>query len=404
MSIGLARNLRAIVPLTLLGLTLGCGGRGEPTAADRPAPAAVSVTTASSVVRERVETFETAGVVRGRTSATLASRMMATVREVIVQPGDRVRAGQILARLDDRDVSAAVREAGARRAVAERSIEGARAEQQAAEAALTLARTTHERIVTLHGRKSATPQELDQAVAGLRAAESRVARALAGMDEARASLEAAGASSDSARVTMSFTTIVAPFDGVVTEKLVDPGNLVSPGTPLLRMEDTRSLELETRVDESRASHVSLDAPVTVVVDGPDGQVRLAGRVSEVARAVDADTRTLLVTIALPPQGTAAVRSGMYGRAIFPGPSRRLLTVPDDAVVRTGQLTSVFVVDSGRARLRLVNVGRAAEGTTEVLSGLSEGESVVVAPPPAVRDGTPLTMRPAAEPSRPGGKS
>jgi RND family efflux transporter MFP subunit len=387
--------------LTLSTTAVGCSGAREAHPVERAAP--VPVTVVPSVIRERPQTFDVAGVVRGQTSATLASRVMATVREVLVQPGDRVRTGQVLLRLDDRDVSAAARQASARGTVAERALDTARVEQDAADAALALARATHRRIAVLHERKSATPQELDQVVANLRAAEARVAQSRAGLSEAQANLDATKAGTDAAEVSTSYARIVAPFDGLVTEKLVDPGNLVAPGTPLLRMEDTRTFELEVQVDESRAARIAPKARVPVIVDGPDGPLTLAGQVSEVARAVDSDSRTLLVTIALP-SSPGVLTPGMYGRAAFAGPSRRLLTVPDGALVRNGQLTSVFVVDGERARLRFVNAGRSADGATEILAGLSEGESVVVNPPPGVRDGTPVTIRRAAMTSASGATS
>ncbi len=393
--------LLTLASLTIAALTSGCGGGHEVRPADHPAP--LPVTAASSAMRDRADLFEAGGVVRGQTSATLASRVMANVREVLVEPGTRVRTGQVLVRLDDRDVSAAAREARARGLAAERAIESARSEQEAADAALTLARATHGRILVLSDRKSATPQELDQAVASLHAAEARVARSRAGMSEALANLEGIRASGDAAVVMMSYTTIVAPFDGLVTEKLVDPGNMVAPGTPLLRMEDTRAFKLEVRIDESRGARVALNASVPVLVDGQNGPITLSGRVTEVARAVDADTRTLLVTIGLP-ASTSGLTAGMFGRASFPGATRRLLTVPDGAVVRRGQLTSVFVVDGDRARLRFVSVGRSADGATEILAGLSEGESVLIAPPPAVSDGTLVTIRKASASLAPGATS
>lgn len=384
--------------LTIVALTSGCGRGHEVQPADHAAP--VPVTATSSAMRDRADMFEAGGVVRGQTSATLASRVMANVREVLVEPGARVRTGQVLVRLDDREVAAAAREARARGLAAQRAIESARSEQEAADSALTLARATHGRILALSDRKSATPQELDQAVASLHAAEARVARSRAGTSEAQANLEGIRAGGDAAVVMMSYTTIVAPFDGLVTEKLVDPGNMVAPGTPLLRMEDTRAFKLEVRIDESRGARVIPNASVPVVVDGRNGPATLAGRVVEVARAVDADTRTLLVTIALP-ASTSGLTAGMFARAAFPGATRRILTVPDGAVVRNGQLTSVFVVDGDRARLRFVSVGRSAEGATEVLAGLSEGESVLIAPPPAVRDGTLVTIRKASASLAPG---
>jgi RND family efflux transporter MFP subunit len=368
-----------------------CGGTHETPTAEDIAP--VAVTVAASAMANRADTFEAGGVVRGRTSATVASRVMATVREVLVQPGSRVRTGQVLVRLDDRDVSAAAQEARARSAAADRAVEAATAEEAAAAAALTLAQTTHARILTLHDRKSATTQELDQAVAALRSAEARVARSQAGISEARANLDGARAGGDAAGVMLSYTSITAPFDGLVTEKLVDPGNLVTPGTPLVRLEDTRTFELEVRVDESRASGATPTAAIPVAIDTRDGPLLLTGHVKEVARAVDADTRTFLVTIDLP--SSPALGPGSFGRAAFPGANRQRLMVPDAAVLRQGQLTSVFVIDGDRARLRFVSVGRSADGGTEILAGLSQGESVIVAPPPVVRDGTRVTVSKAS---------
>ena len=387
-----------LAALTIASLTAGCGVGHEVQPAEHGTP--VPVTAAASAIRDRSDTSEAAGVIRGRTSATLASRVMANVREVLVEPGARVRTGQVLVRLDDRDVSAAAREARARSLASERGIESARSEQEAADAALALARATHGRISVLADRKSATPQELDQAVAALHAAEARVARSRAAMSEAQANLEGVRAGSDAAVVMMSYSTIVAPFDGLVTEKLVDPGNLVAPGTPLLRMEDTRAFKLEVRIDESRGARVAPNTSIPVVVDGQNGPIALSGRVAEVARALDADSRTLLVTIGLPPS-TSGLTAGMFARATFPGATRRLLTVPDGAVVRKGQLTSVFVVDGDRARLRFVSVGRSADGATDILAGLSEGESVLIAPPPNVRDGTRVTIRKASASLAPG---
>jgi RND family efflux transporter MFP subunit len=373
--------------------TIACGGHTTPSAQQIPP---VTVTTTQAEVREGPDLFEAGGTVRGRTSATLASRVMAPIREVLVQPGDRVRAGQPLVLLDDRDVAAVARQARARSTAAARGLDAAHTEQEAAEAALVLARATHGRLSSLLERKSATAQEFDQAVAALRAAETRVTRVKVGIEEARAGLDVALAGRDAADVSASFTRIVAPFDGLVTEKLVEPGNLATPGTPLLRMEDPRAFKLDVRVDESRAAWVVRDTPVTVRLEGPSGPVDVSGRVFEVARAIDADSRAFLVTIALP--AAEAIRPGTFARAYLPGPTRRVLRIPDTAIVRRGQLTSVFVVDRGKARLRLVSIGISSSARTEVLAGLSDGETVVMTPPPALRDGTPVTVRNSAAPA------
>jgi RND family efflux transporter MFP subunit len=288
----------------------------------------------------------------------------------------------VLIVLDGRDLSAQARSATAAAEAAEQRAAAAAEDQRAAEASLTLARATYERIAELQGKRSATRQELDEATAALRAAEARTAGAAARSQEAVAGVESARAAGDAAAATESFTRIVSPFDGVVSEKMVEPGNMASPGTPLLRVEDTRGFRLDVRVDESRVAHIAPGGAVDVLLDTASGETRVTGTVSEIARAVDADSRAFLVKIALP--DTASVRSGMFGRARFAGDVRRALTVPADAVMRRGQVTSVFVIDGNVARLRLVSVRG-----TEVLAGLAEGEVVIVNPPPGVADGTPV---------------
>jgi RND family efflux transporter MFP subunit len=382
-------------------LAVGCG-QGRHAARIEPQEPPIAVTTTVATMEEGPDLFEVGGTVRGRTSATLASRVMAPVRDVLVQPGDRVRAGQPLVLLDDRDVAAAARQARARATAAARALDASRAEQASADAALTLARATHARIAALYERKSATAQEFDQAVAALRSAETHVARARAGIDEVQASLDAARAGGEAAEVTATFTRIVAPFAGLVTEKLVEPGNLAAPGMPLLRLEDTDAFKLEIRLDESRAGWATRDLPVSVVVDATRGRLELDGRIVEIARAIDADSRAFLVTIALP--AAKELRPGMFARARVPGPTRSALSIPNGALVRRGQLTSVFVVDRGKAHLRLVSAGRSTPVHTEVFAGLSAGEIVVIAPPPALRDGASVSARADTSTATAGGRS
>jgi RND family efflux transporter MFP subunit len=241
---------------------------------------------------------------------------------------------------------------------------------------LVLARASHERIASLQATRSATAQELDDATAALRSAYARVSGASARVRQARAAFESAEATSDQANTTQSFATIVAPFDGVVTEKLVELGNMVSPGTPLLRLEDTRGFRLEVRIDESRVADIRRGDRVPVLL-GSDG-FSTAGTVTEVSRAIDADAHAFLVKIALP--DAPGLRSGTFGKARLPGPSRRALTIPLSAIVRRGQVTSVFVVEQNIARVRLIDVR-----DTEVLAGLVESE-IVVASPVGLTDG------------------
>lgn len=361
------------------GLTLAaCSGGTKPAPAE--AADAIPVTVATVAMADVADTFEAGGVVQARTTATLMARILAPVREVRAVPGDRVRAGQVLILLDGRDLAAQARRARAEGASADQGVAAAGSDRQAAEATLALARSTHARIAGLHAKRSATSQELDDATAALRAAEARAAAAAARALGAVSGVESARAASDAADTIETFSRVTAPFDGVVTEKMVEPGNMAAPGTPLMRIEASGGFRLDVRVDESRVGQIAPGATVSVSLDGPDGAPRVtSGTVTEVSRAVDADARAFLVKIALPADG--GLRSGMFGRARFASRPRRALTVPAAALVHRGQVTSVFVAEQDIARVRLVNVNGS-----EVLAGLSEGDVVIVSPPPGLSDG------------------
>jgi RND family efflux transporter MFP subunit len=379
---GLRASVLAIGAGLAVGLTTAaCSSHPATAPADTAPPMTVKV--AKVTAGDLATTFEAGGVVQARTTAVLTARILAPVREVRVVPGDRVRAGQVLVVLDGRDLSAAARSARASASAAGQGATASAAEERAAQAALTLARATHQRIATLQAKRSATQQELDEATATLQAAEARAAGAASRAQQAASGVESAQAASEAAGTTESFTRITSPFDGVVTGKMVEPGNMAAPGTPLVQVEDTRGFRLDVRVDESRIAQIAPGSTVPVTLDAGAGGTTVSGRVAEISRAVDADARSFLVKLALP--DTAGLRSGMFGRARFTGTPKRGLSVPAAAIVRRGQVTSVFVVDKGVARLRLVNVR-----DTEVLAGLADGDAVILDPAQGLADGRRVT--------------
>jgi RND family efflux transporter MFP subunit len=383
------KSMFVIAAACVAAAAAGCSHNEAPTS---PPGSPVPVSVATAAEQDLAAPFEAGGVVRARRVAVVVSRIMADVRGVPVKAGDRVRAGQALVLLDGRELQAHRARASASQAAVTQSTALAEADRQAAEAALALARLTHQRIADLKAKNSATQGELDEAVANLRAAEARKSVAEARVAEARASIESAAAGSSAADVAASYATLTAPFDGIVTEKSVDPGNMASPGQPLVTVEDDRNFRLEVRLDESRAAFAPVGGTVDVRFEG--GAAVAVGRIAEVQRMLDPGSHDFLVKIDLP--AGVALRSGMYGRAVFGGASRRGLAVPESAVTRRGQLASVFVVDAdNHARLRLVNASAAAGGRVEIRAGLQAGERVVLAPPPALADGSPVVVGPAS---------
>lgn len=355
-----------------------------------PAPV-IAVRTVPAAMKDMADRLEAGGVVAASESAVVSSRILAPVMTVHVRAGDPVHAGDLLVALDARDVAAHVRQAQAEVVTAERRLAQARDEENAATAELKLASAWHSRIAELRAKNSATVQEFDEAEARLSAATARSGAMHSGVEEAASRIVALRAAADAAAITESFASVRSPFDGVVTERLTDPGNLAAPGTPLLRIDAGGGLRVDVRVDEARTPFVRIGDRVAVVLDdysGATGAREVEGRIVEVARAISADLRAFTVKVALPRDASPV--SGRFARVRFRGAVRKALTVPADAVRRQGQMASVFVVQGGVARLRLIQTGIRDADDVEVLAGLDPNESVITAPPAAVTDGRRVT--------------
>ena len=372
----------AVMALALVAAACGTPERTETEPPEAPLDVGAIVAEMSSIA----ESLEAGGLVAAGSAAVLSSRVVAPVLEVRVRAGDRVRTGDVLVVLDDRDLGAQWRQAVAAVAAAEQGLGAARTELRATEAEATLAASWHARIVQLHEKDAATPQELDEARARLSGATARTEGARARIELATAQVEAARAAAETADTVRSFAVIRAPFDGVVTERPIDPGSLASPGIPLLRLDAAGVRTVEAQVDEARIPYVRPGDRVDVLFDGDadrGGTRTAAGTVREIG-VVDADRRTFTVTVALPAGETP--RTGTFARIRFPGPTRQALVIPAAAVRRQGQTATVFVVQDGVARLRLLQTGADAGEGVEVLAGLDAGERVVVGPPPELADG------------------
>lgn len=173
----------------------------------------------------------------------------------------------------------------------------------------------------------------------------------------------------------SYTVVKAPFDGIITEKKVEAGELASPGQPLLKMEDSRQLRLEATVAEGDLKSVSLGDKIPILIDAL-GVQPLRGTVSQILPAGDPQTHTFTVKVDLPI--TTGLKSGMFGRLQLDKGVTQTMLVPASVIVERGELTSVFVVGSDQiGRLRWVKVGRRIDNQVEILSGVNVGERVLL---------------------------
>lgn len=374
------RKASLVITAVLISLAISCGHEQPPAAAPEAPPLRVRTLTVEAT--EWPGLYEAVGTVRARTATALSSKVMGYVQEVRVQAGDAVRAGQVLILLDSRDLDAGRRQAEAALNEARSAIAEADNAIAAAKAQLELAQVTFRRMKDLHEKRSVSEQEFDEAAAKVRMAEANHQMALSRRRQLEEKIGQATEALRSAEIMRGYAEIRAPFDGVITEKMVDPGALAAPGTPLLTIERAGAYRLEARLEESMLPQVRAGQEVEVELEALGRTIQ--ARVSEVVPAVDPSSRAFLVKINLP--NLPGFRSGLFARARFRTAPRRVLAIPAEAVVRRGQVQSVFVVEHGRARSRLISTGGQRDSQVEVLTGLAPSETLIVPVPAGLADG------------------
>lgn len=346
----------AVCLMFLAGLS-GCGpapGRPEPGASrDGSAPATAPASASVSVRIARVETHghtateEVVGTVRSRLRATVEAKVAGRIESLDVVPGQSVRQGQRLAVLDARETQARL---------------------DSARAVLEQAGRDLDRVARLVKDGAATPSELEAVQSRQRVAAATVAEIETLLGHAR---------------------VVAPFDGVITRKSADVGDLATPGRPLVEIEDPTRLRFEADVPESLVDEVTAGARMPVrIASRPEP---LEGIVAEIAPVSDPLSRTHPIKLDLPP--APGLRAGQFGRVAVPTGQASVPHVPAGAVFRRGQMECAIAVAEGRAHLRLVRTGKPLGADVEIVSGLEPGEQVVVDAPSRLRDGQAVEVVP-----------
>lgn len=313
----------------------GCGPKEEPAApvVSPTPPAVIEASLTEVTVAQMPVRVEVTGQVAAVYQATLSSRIQGTIDRLLAREGTQVSKGQTLVELDNRDVRADLARAAA-------EVENTKAQL--------------DRMTALYDRDAVSKQEMENAIRAYKVAEANRKAVVA---------------------QLSYTVVKAPFDGVITEKKVEAGELASPGQPLLKMEDPRQLRLEATVAEGDLQSVSRGDRIPVTIDALGGQV-LTGVVSQILPAGDPRTHTFTVKVDLPP--TPGLKTSMFGRLRLDKGTSETILLPASALVERGELTSVFIVGSDQiARLRWVKAGRRFDNQVEVLSGVNVGERVLL---------------------------
>jgi len=333
-------------------------------------------------------TYEATGTVRAKTTATISSKLMGYAREVRAQVGDRVRQGQPLVVLDARDLETSVARAEAGREEVKSAIPEAESAIAMARSQLDLALVTFHRMQDLLNKRSIANQEYEEASARWEAAQAALDMARARRTQLDAKMAQLEQEVRAAGIQRGYSEIIAPFSGTIITESIDPGTLAVPGAPLFTIEGDGAFRLEASVEESRLSLARVGKTVSVTIDGMDRT--FPARVAEVVPSVDAAARTGTVKIDLPL--LPGLRSGLFGRALFITGGRKVLTVPNAGVTERGQLQSVYVAENNIAHTRLVTIGTRVNDKVDVLSGLNQGERVIVPIPAGLAEGAPIEVR------------
>jgi multidrug resistance efflux pump len=344
-------------------------------------------------VKVKTETVQRVEVASARTfSATVSSdktafiipKVVGYIESVNYTPGSAFKTGDVLVTIKSTELEekkrfaeSAVQEAESGLNQAEIGLNMAKAQHKQAESNYTLAEKTYSRYSNLIKNNSVSKQEFDQVEAQYNLAREQEIIAKQNVDLAeekilqlRLKKQQAEAMLAETNAYISYTRIKAPFDGVVLEQKMDLGNLAAPGNPILKIGTTDTV-VYAFVNESLIGDIELGMKAAVEVDSLS--FRCESEVLEISPDIDAATRNFRIKL----RGNERFVPGMYAKVSLETGTENMILVPQNAVVQRGQLTVVFVAENGKADMRIVKTGKILPEGIEILSGLSEGETMVV---------------------------
>lgn len=310
------------------------------------------------------------GRVAAEVEMQVIPKIAGRVKGVFADVGDRVRQGQILVKIDDAEIAAAVSQADAGLAVAEA---GARI----AAANLEDARRNLERMQQLYDSGAISLQQLEQAQLGYDSAA-------AGVSEAQ--VRQAQAAVESARLQLANTVVTSPVDGLVTARYADPGSMTGPAQPLMTLVAIDNVQVEVNVPEDDINKLAPGQQVPVKVAAA-GEQPFTGKITGLAPAADARSKMFPVKIAIPNSGHK-LKPGMFAEVELVTEIRRSVTrIPLDAVIEKDGRKTVYVVDGEKVREHQVETGVADSKNVEIRSGLRPGDRIVVSGQEFLTDGS-----------------
>lgn len=284
------------------------------------------------------------GSVVATQQATLTARITAQISQVLISVGQEVKAGDLLMRLDNQDLSASVRQS-------EQAI-------IAAQAQVNLARNENARIEALYKKRLVAKRELDAAQTTLKSSQAELKRLQAGLGQAQA--------------TLGYSLIVAPFDGIITSKFVNLGDTATPAQPLLTLYNPHSLQFEVAVSASDRAKLALNQAAPLGIEGIETTIE--ERITEIAPSINRGSQSLMVKFSL--ASTLDLYPGVFGRLYLTVGQQEILEVAVQDIIRVGQLEYVQLVDDGQLQRHLIQTQTSSNKDKRiVIKGLKKGDII-----------------------------
>jgi RND family efflux transporter MFP subunit len=339
---------------------------------DATLPAHRFAHTAEAELRQIPRTHEAVGTIRPLTESIIESRISGQVMEIFVSPGDRVLKDQPLVILDNRQVTARLNQAREEKTLAENRLNQVFKDVDEAKAGLEQARAAFDRSLILYDKHIVPSEKLEVDKAAFLTARARLEKMQEAVTAAQTDIRRAQQVVAEAQISLAYTEILAPEDGIVVQRLVDPGDQAIPSRALLKIQTSGFLELAAYVREGLIHHIVRDRPYDVSIQTLDRTVPAVIR--EITPYADPDTRTFQVKASLP--GDPAIYPGMFGRLIIPVGHETVPVIPGQAVIRVGQLEMVHVkTPDDRFRSVYIKTGKTLGTDVEVLAGLDGSETL-----------------------------
>jgi RND family efflux transporter MFP subunit len=322
----------------LLGVVLSAGVQAE------------TLQTVVAQLREVAQTFSTEGVVEATRQSTVSAQISGRIKEIYFDVGDTVKQGQIILRIDERE--------------AVQALAGSQAQQRQSQASLQNAQSNYERSRQLFEQKFISQSALDKALADYKMAQAQAAASSAGAEQS-ALLE-------------SYTAVTAPYGGMVLARLVEKGELVTVGRPLMTGFDPSQMRVIVNIPQDKLSDIGKQP--TVLIELPALKRNIHAESVVVQPAADIRTHSTVARVSLPAK-EKGIYPGMFVRAHFVVGKVSKLMIPASVVVRRGEVVAVYVVDEqGKISLRQVRTAEVpGQNDVEILSGVNIGERLALDP-------------------------